>query len=119
MNQELDYVEFELKDGIIFTQTIPNLKIDLKTAKEIVKKRIEFQKGKAYPVFFHFTTPNVEKEARNYLNKEGIESIKKGAFFIDSFITSTVINFYLKVYKPKVPAKMFTNKEKAIKWLKE
>jgi len=36
-----------------------------------------------------------------------------------SIFQVTIINFFLKVTKPKVPAKVFTNKSDAIVWLKQ
>jgi len=119
MKEETEYLTHELKDGIIIAQFKPDLKIDLKMAKEMVRDRIEFQRGVEYPVLIHFTTYEADKEARDYMNIEGLELISKGAFFTDSILTTMFVNFYLKVYKPKVPTKMFTNKEKAIAWLKK
>ena len=39
------------------------------------------------------------------------------AYVTSSFTNKIMFNLYLKVYKPRVPLKMFTNKNAALKWL--
>ena len=41
------------------------------------------------------------------------------AFLLTSLAQKILINFYIRFDKPLVPSKVFTNKEKAIEWLRQ
>jgi hypothetical protein len=49
----------------------------------------------------------------------GLKGILGGAFLSNSVVSNVVINLFLKISKPSVPAKFFTKKEDALNWLKE
>jgi len=119
MKWKTRHVEYELKEGIMYGRYKPGVKIDLKVAKEMVQDRLEVQKGKSYCTFIYFTIHDVDKDAREYMNNEGAEGLIKGALYVESFLTAAFVNFFMKVYKPTLETRIFTNKEKAIKWLKE
>jgi hypothetical protein len=62
----------------------------------------------------------MDKEARDYLSSDSAnEGLIAGAIIMDSVFTSILGNFFLSVNKPNIPARMFTDKDQAIKWLRK
>ena len=112
-------LEIRIENNIVIAKYNENILLDFNKMNKFVKKRLEVQNGKEYPVLIYLSLKKVTKEAREYANKEGLEGIKAGAFLVDSFMTKTIFNFFLSVYSPKVPTKLFTSKEEAINWLNE
>ncbi len=61
----------------------------------------------------------VSKEGREYAaTEEAVEFTIAEAYVIQSLAQRILGNFYLKFNKPKVPTRLFTDKDKAEKWLK-
>ena len=116
---ENDYVTIWVENGILFSSSKKDILIDLDVAKTMVKDRVEYTKGKSYPMLIYFSNLSVTKEAREYMSSPegGLKGILCGAFLSDSVVTTVVVNFYLKINKPAVPAKFFTKKEEALSWL--
>lgn len=120
MTKTLDtaYVHYELQDDVLIGTYKKGLKINLDIAKEIVKTRLEFIDFKPkLTLALNQGVISMTKEARDYLADEGIQGVLAGAIVLDSPVGSFIGNFYLLVSKPKVPARIFTKKEDAIKWL--
>ena len=121
MKKTLDtpYVHFELRDDLLIGTYKKGLKVTLEIAKEIVKTRLEFTDYKPkLTLALNQGVISMTKEARDYLaSDEGIRGVLAGAIVLDSPVGSFLGNFYLLVSKPKVPARIFTKNEEAIKWL--
>ena len=115
------YAKFELKDGILIIEFKPDLEIDLKAAKQIVADRKKISEGKAYPGLGDTRyIKSATKEARAYFElEESQDGVSAGALLVDSVFSTLLVNFFLKVTRQKMPSKMFTNKEKALKWLEQ
>lgn len=61
----------------------------------------------------------ISKEGREYAaTEEAVEFTIAEAYVIQSLAQRILGNFYLKFNKPKVPTRLFTDKDKAEKWLK-
>lgn len=106
---------------IIFAHYAPQLVIDIDVAKELVQNRLDFCKNKPHYILIDFSnTKSVTKEAREYMNspEAGLKYILGGAFLSNNIVSNVFINLYLKINKPSVPAKFFTQKEDALAWLK-
>lgn len=115
---ETNHFIWELEDGILRLTYKPGI-LSLEIAKEVVKSRKEFTNNTSYPNLVMQTgLTKVEKEARDYLSsEEGSEGISAGAILTNSAFQMTLANFFLKVSRPRVPARMFTSKKQAIQWL--
>ena len=114
------YTEEQSPD-MIFGVYAPRLEIDLDKAKELIDNRLSFTDGKpAYALIDFTNVKSVTKEARDYMNSPegGLKGILGGAFLSNNVVATLFINLYLKVNKPPVPAKFFTNREEALRWLK-
>jgi hypothetical protein len=111
----------EQNPDIIIGVYSPKLEIDLPIAHELIANRLAFSEGKPVYTLIDFTNvKSVTKDARDYMNSPegGLKGILAGAFLSNNVVATLFINLYLKISKPPVPAKFFTNREEAIKWLR-
>ncbi len=120
MDVQNEYVEIELKNGILIVRYLPK-KIDLKAAKLIVAARKTFSGGKALPGLADTRKiTSVTREAREYLSSpEAIEGVVAGAILSGSSFNAFIANFFVKVTKPRIPTRIFTSEENALKWLEQ
>jgi hypothetical protein len=117
---ETQDVFFRIENEVLFCSYKPHLEIDIVAAKRIIKDRIDFTEGKAYPIMIDFSNmKSVTKEARDYMNSPsgGLIGLLCGAFLSKSVVATLFINLYLKINNPTIPAKFFTNKADARNWL--
>jgi hypothetical protein len=115
-----DFVVFTKKNGLLYAEYKPNIKIDLDTAKAIVEARKEFTKNKPHRavVFggpFELTAP-----AKKYAySPESTELIEAWAIISQE---SVLKNAFLKLlyfsHGRKRKTGFFTNIADAEKWLK-
>ena len=123
MHKTLDtqYVHLELRNDLLIGKYKKGLKMTLEMAKEIVRIRKEFTAHKPFrALVYNLGVISWDKKARDYLaSEEAVEGIIAGAIVLDSAVGVMLVNFYLSVSKPKVPARMFTKTEPALKWLEQ
>lgn len=123
MVRELDtpYVHYEIRDKLLIATFKKGLKIDVEIAKEIVKDRLSFTEGKmTVAIVYNQGVVSLDKKARDFFSSpQGNENLKAGAIILDSSFTAVLGNFFLSVNKPNIPARLFTDTDKAIKWLKK
>jgi hypothetical protein len=127
--EKRDYKEYrttffwrEEDDDVVFFKYSPYLEINIEIAKEIVNSRLDYSQKKSVYTLIDFTNvKSVTKEARDYMNSPdgGLKGILGGAFLSNSVVATLFINLYLKVSRPVVPARFFTDKEEAVKWLRK
>ena len=121
MNKTLDtpFVFFEIDDNILIATYKPSNRITLRAAKEIVASRLFFIENLAMPTLvLNQGIIKMDKEARDYLaSSEGIAGLKCAAILLNSDFISITVNFFLKVTKPKLLVKTFTDKQEALTWL--
>ena len=113
-------IHFNLNNGILFA-TYKTGKVDLAVAKEVVRLRKEFCENKSYPhLVKDYNVSQVNKEARDFLSSdEAIEGVLAAGLITDSAFKMSLMNFFLKVSKPKVKAKTFTKENEALEWLNQ
>ncbi len=118
---ENDFMKIWIEDDILFGYYKLIDLFTLPMAKQVIVARKSLVKGKAYPILVDFTlVKNITKEAQAYFaTKESTEGIVKAAFIVNSSLTRVLFNFFLLIYTPGPPARMFTSWEKAIIWLKK
>lgn len=119
---ESEYYRFRYENGIFFGTYVGG-PITLEIAKEIVSKRLELTKGeKVLAIANVEEVKGVDRDARVYLSsEEGNQGIRAGAIITDSAFTRHMANFFMKISfsKSKIPAKVFSNEEDAIAWLRQ
>lgn len=107
-------------EKIVFANYTPKLEITLDVAKQMVQDRVIFSGNRPHYILIDFTNvKSVTKEARDYMNSVdgGLKGILAGAFLSNNLVATMFINLYLKVSKPRIPAKFFTDKTEAVEWL--
>jgi hypothetical protein len=95
--------------------------IDLEIAKLGVDLRLKVSNHKKCVMYVDMSNVSaVTREARSYYTSpEATQLIAATAVFTPSFVTKTIATFFLNFNRPPLPFKIFSNKEKAIEWLKE
>lgn len=114
---ENDLIIFEISDGIMIG-TFKTELVDLSIAKKITDYRLDLQKEVSYPLISNIThVKNSTKEARDFLaSEEGCKGVVAAAILIDSVVGSMIGNFFVRISKPLVPTRLFTNEDEAKKW---
>ncbi|MGZ4077169.1 MAG: DUF7793 family protein, partial [Bacteroidia bacterium] len=109
------------ENEICYTVVKLNASIQLEDALENSQAVKEVSDGKVYPLLVNLKQINsITKEARDHFSMQnrspGVCAI---AMLIKSPVSKIIGNFFLGLNKSTVPAKLFTNEEKAIAWLKQ
>lgn len=113
------HVDLEWRGGILVAQYKAGPKINLNTAQEILAQRMRFTNGKDVPVLvIDSGMVSMDKQARDFLSStEGVQGIKASAIISTSVVNSMLVNFILKISRPNLPVKLFTDRYSAEKWL--
>ena len=111
LSDENEYIVMECKPKII----------SLEIAREMIDQRLEFTGYEERYIFFDARNiKEVDKRARDLLSTdEGKEKIKGVAVFVNSTLTTFVVNYVIKVcYKnSSIPIRLFMDRQKALDWL--
>lgn len=121
MNKSLsnDYATFWIDDGILHFIYHPGIVINIAAAEKVVADRLKCQEDKIYPVFCDTRgIKDTDKEARDYLAREGSIMTPAVAFLVNPPISKAITDFYVRTNKPITPTKIFTEKYEALKFLK-
>ena len=105
---------------LIFGIYSPRLEIDLDIARELIDNRLDFSNGRSMYVLIDFTNvKSVTKEARDFMNSPdgGLKGVLGGAFVSNNVVATMFVNLYLKVSNPVIPARFFTDRHEALRWL--
>jgi hypothetical protein len=109
------------EDKICYTVVRANAVVELQDAIENTIAIKEISGDKIYPILVNLKLINsISREARDHFamhnRTPGVSAI---AMLIKSPGSRIIGNFFLGLNKPVVPTKLFTQKEKAIEWLKK
>jgi hypothetical protein len=118
---ENEFAIFWIENNILFFEYKPDIIIDLAAAQQIVADRLRLQNEKAYPILCDIRgIVDSDKAARDYLAQYGSVLTKAvGIIFTDrKSLSLLMITFYLRINKPQVPTKVFTDKTTALEFLK-
>jgi hypothetical protein len=108
-------------DNIIIINWNNTLKEITKTHLQKVINRVsEFSENEKLPVFtMTFDFISINHEAKNFIaSEEGGKYTLVNAVLIDNLAKKLIFNFYLKLNKPKIPTRGFTNIDDGLIWLK-
>lgn len=107
-------------DGIARTHVKRGAIVTLDEAKENSKAVMSLE-GEKYPLLVNtHGIKSITKEARDHfaVNNRATKITAMG-IVVNSPLTKTVGNFFMKFSKPSVPSKLFSSEEKAVEWLNE
>jgi hypothetical protein len=118
------YVHFTLDDNVVVVAFKQNLVIVKEIAEEIVSSRLLFIEGNSYPTLADIRImKSMDKASREcFASAQAQQGVKAGAVLSDSVFTTFLGNFFLKIEyfnKSPLPTRLFTNKDNAIRWLKQ
>ncbi len=115
---ENEYVKGWSEGNVMYAEFKVPL-MDLVAARESVSARLLAAEGKDYLFLIDARKVNsITKEARDFLaSDEGSKHVIASALVIESKVGKLLGNFFLQISKPKVPLKLFTNKNDALDWL--
>ena len=118
MINDEDYAHLWIEEGILHFVYKPNTIIDLNAAKAVVKTRLRFQNGVAYPILCDVRQlKTASKAAREYLAEKGCFNALAVAFVIDKAYSGTLIKAFINISNPSVPTKEFTTIPEALGFL--
>jgi hypothetical protein len=121
MEPATPYLRLYIKDGILVGHYIQKVHIDLAKAYDIVRSRLEFAKGKAYPtMIIGHGIISMDKPAREYLSSAAAtEGLIATAIVVNSEFHRIVGNFFISVNRTAMPVRIFRDEAKAEKWLQK
>jgi hypothetical protein len=63
---------------------------------------------------------SITREARAYLAGEEAQAVvQAGALLVSSGVSSVIGNFFIRLARPRVPTRLFTDEGEAIAWLRQ
>lgn len=122
--QTTEHVSLEFTDeGILEYRYTPGAVVDLEFARAIINDARELL-GDDAPAPSLVEPGNVKeftREARTFFaeSAENQAVSSSVALMVESPATRIIGNVFLKVSKPRIPTKLFTNRESARSWLRE
>jgi len=107
------------EDGIFISTFTPNMVVTLEMAKKLVESRLKISNGVARPGLSDIRNlKRLDNQAREYLETEKAhELVTAAALVTRTPVQNLIANFYLKFRKAHCPARLFTDKKKALRWL--
>lgn len=116
-----NFSEMWIENGIGYQVYKPGLEITIDIARQMVIKRVEAFNGVARPVFVDIRNlVSIDGESRKYFaSKEAGQLILAGAIYMNNPITKWFGNVFLTLDRPQPPARLFTDRNKALNWLEQ
>lgn len=118
---ENDYAEIWFENGIVHIVYKPGCVLNINNIKLIVQCRLKVSAGTKGPILIDLRNlVSSDNATRAYLaTPEAEKYLSAGAMLITNEIQKLLMNLYLKIDKPNLPARVFTNREKALEWLEQ
>lgn len=108
------------EDGILIVEMLPGANVTLENNREYLAATNQLLNGRKALVLFDASVQySITEEAKAFGTSEAFLSNRIAiAYVTRSVANKLMFNLYLTVYKPMVPAKMFSTRKSALKWLK-
>lgn len=113
-------LEYDEQKNILYYRVAQDQVVEEHEIKEMLKYVEEFMGGKRHYAVIDFggnlsSSPEARKIYADapYINQWRIAD----AFLVNSLGVRIMANFFIKVTKPKVTTKLFTDENEAVKWL--
>lgn len=111
------FLTFE--DEVLFVKMKEGVNLGQVEMEELLKQAVEFTAPNKYFAVVDTTASyDTTLEARNfYAESEYSKYRYADAFIVNSLPMRLLVNFFIAFNKPKIPSKMFNNKESALNWI--
>lgn len=117
---ENEFIRFWVVDGILHSKFKMEVNMDLDMIQKLIEVRHTISDNvNQYWCYDVEEVKGFPKECRDYVDIYGQDFLFASAVVINSHIQKFLFNTFLKLKKSKIPFQAFTNKEKAIQWLRE
>ena len=119
---ENDYIQLWIEDGIVYEVFKPNSKsLDLENAKIVVRDRLKVSNQVSRPLFVDLCNLlSADMDARKYMAKgEALHYLNATAILVKNQLSKLLAEIYIRINKPAIPTKFFSNKNEAIHWLEK
>jgi hypothetical protein len=111
----------DVDTDIVVTKIRNVLNLDLQAAKELVASRLDFMRDEEHYLLIDISDiKRFTSEAKQYMQnpETGLKNIIGAAFIASNPISILIANIFIKT-KIDFPAKFFSKKIDALKWIKE
>ena len=117
INNKIELIKRD--DQIYIYKAINRCSIDLETVKEMTRIGDEWNGTELFANLIDIRDILfADSQARNYGAKQFRSHVAGQAILVESRISSSFANLFLKFSKPKVPTRLFSEENEAIEWLK-
>ena len=115
-----DFVTFWQEDGLLFSEFKHDVILNLNVCSELIRLRHEISADeKQYWCYDFKRVISMPREGKEYAEQYGQDYLHASAAVVYNHLQKYIVNIFIAMKNPTVPFKAFTNKEKAILWLKE
>ncbi len=119
---DLGYCQMRLRDdGVVVKEYQKDFSVELEHVLEMqsVMEKIHAESGMKHPVCAIYPRDvTLSKEAREYgTTDEANEYTTAVAAVVTSLAQKMIGNFIMRVQKPPIPLKLFSEREEALKWV--
>ncbi len=116
---EDQHIQLWFEDEILHAHYKSDAIITLSVAKEILKNRLELQKGKTFPaiVTLSHDLRIFKPQAWRFFSEDGYEGLSKIAVVTNSDMKRSLANMYFVLNPPAKPTRLFTNNTNAKQWI--
>ncbi|MBL7902705.1 MAG: hypothetical protein JNK73_11975 [Bacteroidia bacterium] len=111
----------QIEEGIVENYFLSGESIEVEDFRELKQANIELMGQKPYTVLVTAEElTSFTREAREYVaSKEYVGITIAKALLISGLGQRIIGNFYMKVNKPNIKTKLFSDRDKAIEWLRK
>lgn len=121
--QTRDYKLELLDNSVVYLLFNEGCEINLIKAKKLRDEVLKLVKGKSFKTIIDFRNVSsvTTVETRKFMsNNENFNNLKLcDSFITNSYTTSMLIGFYLKIFKPAVVTKSFSTFGDALDWVEK
>jgi hypothetical protein len=111
----------QLEEGIVENYFLGGEYIEVEDFRELRRENLRLMNGKPYVVLVSADElTSFTKEAREFVASKEFAGITIAKALLIAGLGQRIIgNFYMKVNKPHIKTKLFSDREKAVDWLRQ
>jgi len=116
------YQQIWIENEIIYNLYDSGLKsIDINIAKHLVEDRLKISDKVRRPIFIDTSNvKSITREAEKYLaTQNATKYLSAAAILTHSRVAKLLYRIYISLSRPKIPTKVFSDKEEALGWLEQ
>jgi hypothetical protein len=117
---ENNLIRYWIENGILYSEFKQKIDLNVENVKEFISLRHEISNKKNQYWCMDFENlRSFPKDAQQYTEIYGQEYISAAGVVVSSHVSKFIFNSFALSKTSVVPLQMFSDKEEAVKWLKE